>query len=146
MSGMSRATERVDGMSVFDPDCTSREVLEHATGRWGALTLAALVDGPMRFAEVRRHVSGISDRMLSQTLQRLESDGLVARTPQLTIPPRVDYQLTDLGRPIAERVCDLIETIYHQLPGIVAHQRGLHSGTESPAPDEADATVPGPPG
>ena len=142
---MSRATERVDGMSVFDPDCTSREVLEHATGRWGSLTLAALTDGPLRFAEVRRQVSGISDRMLSQTLQRLEADGLVTRTPQFTIPPRVDYGLTDLGRPIAERVCDLIEAIYDQLPGIVAHQRGLHSGTASPAPDEATQTASGPP-
>ena len=123
------------GMSVFDPDCTSREVLEHATGRWGALTLAALVDGPLRFAEVRRAVVGVSDRMLSQTLQRLEADGLVRRTPRATIPPRVDYDLTDLGRPIADRVCDLIETIYQQLPGIVAHQRGLTSEVASPAHD-----------
>jgi len=128
---MSGAAERVDGMSVFDPDCTSREVLEHATGRWGGLALAALVDGPLRFAEVRRAVSGISDRMLSQTLQRLEADGLVSRTQHSAIPPRVDYALTDLGRPIAERVCDLIEAIYAQLPGIVAHQRGLDPATGS---------------
>jgi DNA-binding HxlR family transcriptional regulator len=120
---MSRGTDRADGMSVFDPDCTSREVLEHATGRWGGLTLVALVDGPLRFAEVRRTVSGVSDRMLSQTLQRLEADGLVTRTQHSAIPPRVDYDLTELGRPIAERLCDLIETIYEQLPGIVAHQR-----------------------
>jgi DNA-binding HxlR family transcriptional regulator len=137
---MSRAIDRVNGMSVFDPGCTSREVLEHATGRWGALTLVALVDGPLRFAEVRRQVSGISDRMLSQTLQRLEADGLVARTPQHTIPARVDYQLTDLGRPIAERVCDLIEAIYAQLPGIVAHQRSRQSG----APEAVAETVSGP--
>jgi DNA-binding HxlR family transcriptional regulator len=132
---MSRGADRADGMSVFDPDCTSREVLEHATGRWGALTLAALVDGALRFADVRRAVSGISDRMLSQTLQRLEADGLVSRTQHSTIPPRVDYDLTDLGRPIAESVCDLIDTIYAQLPGIVAHQRSRHTAT--PAPTEA---------
>jgi len=119
---MSRATERADGMSVFDPDCISRAVLVHATGRWGSLALAALVDGPLRFAEVRRAVSGISDRMLSQTLQRLEADGLVSRTQHSAIPPRVDYDLTDLGRPIADRICDLIEAIYDQLPGIVTHQ------------------------
>ncbi|WP_405733286.1 helix-turn-helix transcriptional regulator [Streptomyces sp. NBC_01537] len=135
---MSRGTERVDGMSVFDPDCTSREVLEHATGRWGALTLAALVNGPLRFAEVGRAVSGVSDRMLSQTLQRLEADGLVSRTQQSTIPPRVDYDLTDLGRPIAERICDLIETIYEQLPGIVTHQRALRAAEASPARDTSD--------
>ncbi|MGW0581686.1 winged helix-turn-helix transcriptional regulator [Streptomyces sp. NPDC002920] len=120
---MSRGTERVAGMSVFDPQCVSREVLEHATGRWGGLTLAALVDGPLRFAEVRRQVTGVSDRMLWQTLQRLEDDGLITRTPHPTAARRVDYELTALGRPIAERVCDLIDAIYDQLPGIVAHQR-----------------------
>ncbi|NYI60242.1 winged helix-turn-helix transcriptional regulator [Cellulomonas soli] len=125
---MSRATERADGMSVFDPGCTSRSVLEHATGRWGALTLAALVDGPLRFAQVRRAVSGVSDRMLSQTLQRLEADGLLSRTQHSVIPPRVDYELTDLGRPIAARICDLIDAIYDQLPGIVTHQRARADG------------------
>ncbi|MEX5713759.1 helix-turn-helix domain-containing protein [Parafrankia sp. FMc6] len=110
-------------MSVFDTDCTSREVLEHATGRWGSLALAALVDGPLRFAEVRRAISGISDRMLAQTLQRLEADGLVSRTAHSAIPPRVDYALTDLGRPIAQRILDLIQAVYDQLPGIVQHQQ-----------------------
>lgn len=108
-------------MSVFDPDCVSRSILEHATGRWGGLVLASLTDGPLRFAEVRRAVTGIGDRMLSQTLHRLEADGLVTRTEHSTIPPHVEYDLTDLGRPIAARVCDLIETIYRQLPAIVAH-------------------------
>ncbi|MFT3662448.1 MAG: helix-turn-helix domain-containing protein [Gordonia sp. (in: high G+C Gram-positive bacteria)] len=120
---MSEATERAREMNVFDPGCTSREILEHATGRWGGLVLAALVDGPMRFAELRRAVAGIGDRMLAQTLQRLEADGLVSRTEISTIPPHVEYDLTDLGRPIAEQVCRLIDVIYRQLPGIVAHQR-----------------------
>lgn len=124
-------------MSVFDPGCTSRAVLEHATGRWGGLVLAALVDGPVRFAHLRRAVTGIGDRMLSQTLQRLEADGLVSRTELSTIPPHVEYDLTDLGRPIAERVCDLIEAIYQQLPGIVAHQR---QGSTPPAAGAANST------
>ncbi|MFT3887692.1 MAG: winged helix-turn-helix transcriptional regulator [Arachnia sp.] len=88
------------------------------------------MDGPLRFAEVRRAVAGIGDRMLAQTLQRLEADGLVSRAELSTIPPHVEYALTDLGRPIAERVCDLIETIYRQLPGIVDHQRSA-TGTRS---------------
>jgi DNA-binding HxlR family transcriptional regulator len=120
---MSEYTETARAMSVFDPDDLSREVLEHATGRWGGLALAALVEGPLRFAAVRRAVNGISDRMLAQTLQRLEADGLVARTSYGTIPPRVEYALTELGSPIARRVCDLIDAIYEQLPAIVAHQR-----------------------
>jgi DNA-binding HxlR family transcriptional regulator len=110
-------------MNVFDPTCTSREVLEHATGRWGALTLAALVDGPRRFSEIKRAVAGVSDRMLSQTLRRLEMDGLVSRRVEPGIPARVDYELTDLGRPIAARIGDLIDAIYEQLPAIVRYQR-----------------------
>ncbi|PXA71824.1 winged helix-turn-helix transcriptional regulator [Cryobacterium arcticum] len=106
-----------------DSDDASRSVLEHSTGRWGALTLAALIDGPLRFAELARAVRGISDRMLVQTLQRLEAHGLVSRTPHPTIPLRVDYALTDLGRPIARSVRDLINTIHDQLPGIIAHHQ-----------------------
>ena len=117
-------------MSVFDPDCVSRSVLEHATGRWGGLVLAALVDGPLRFADVRRAVGGVSDRMLSQTLQRLEGDGLVKRTQHSDIPPRVDYALTPLGAPIAERIGDLIQAIYDQLPGILAHQGRIPSAQQ----------------
>lgn len=110
-------------MNVFDPNCTSREVLEHATGRWGGLVLAALTAEPLRFAEIRRTVTGVSDRMLSQTLQRLESHGLVLRTQQATSPPHVTYELTIIGQPIADSVCALIDTIYQQLPNIVMHQR-----------------------
>ncbi|MGO4784750.1 winged helix-turn-helix transcriptional regulator [Cryobacterium sp. W22_MBD10_FK3] len=111
---------------------TSREVLEHATGRWGALTLAALLDGPLRFAQLGRAVRGISDRMLVQTLQRLEGHGLVSRTPHPTEALRVDYALTDLGRPIAVSVHDLIDTIHDQLPGILAH----HYSQPTPAQGE----------
>lgn len=121
---MSRGLARADGMSVFDPECISREVLTHATGRWGSLVLVSLVAGPLRFADVRRAVSGISDRMLAQTLQQLDADGLVVRLQQPGRTQRVDYALTALGRPIAERLCDLIDAIYEQIPGIVAHQTG----------------------
>lgn len=75
--------------------------------------------------------------MLRQTLQRLEGDGLVTRTPHLTVARRVDYELTGLGRPIAERICDLIDAIYEQLPGIVAHQRANGTGSASPVADAA---------
>lgn len=119
---MTPVIDGPDASSDADPDGTSREVLEHSTGRWGALTLAALVTGPLRFAELGRSVRGISDRMLAQTLQRLEAHGLVLRTPHPAIALRVDYELTDLGRPIALSICALIDTIHDQLPGILEHQ------------------------
>ncbi|MEV7762008.1 winged helix-turn-helix transcriptional regulator [Curtobacterium flaccumfaciens] len=120
---MSSATDRLNDMSVFDPTCISREVLEHATGRWGAVTLAALSDGPMRFAAIRRAVEGISDRMLAQTLQRLEGDGLLVRRAHDRTSSRVEYELTGIGAPIAQQICALIDAIYEQVPAIVEHTR-----------------------
>ncbi|MBM7170398.1 helix-turn-helix transcriptional regulator [Streptomyces sp. G44] len=96
---------------VFSRQCPSRSTLEHVTGRWGALTLGALHDGTFRFNELRRRVDGVSEKMLSQTLHALERDGLVRRDAQPTNPPRVDYQLTPLGREIAERLMTLIRFV-----------------------------------
>lgn len=94
--------------SVFAKVCPSRATLEHITGRWGGLTLGALYEGPLRFNELRRRVDGVSEKMLSQTLHALERDGLVGREAQPTNPPRVDYELTALGREVARRLLDLI--------------------------------------
>jgi len=94
--------------TVFARNCPSRGTLEHVTGRWGALTLGALHDGSFRFNELRRRVDGVSEKMLSQTLQALERDGLVDRDAQPTNPPRVDYTLTPLGREVAQRLLTLI--------------------------------------
>ncbi|MGA4851612.1 winged helix-turn-helix transcriptional regulator [Streptomyces sp. G5(2025)] len=96
---------------VFSRRCPSRSTLEHVTGRWGALTLGALHDGTFRFNELRRRVDGVSEKMLSQTLHALERDGLVRRDAQPTNPPRVEYELTPLGREIAERLLTLIHFV-----------------------------------
>ncbi|MGW0824303.1 winged helix-turn-helix transcriptional regulator [Streptomyces sp. NPDC002845] len=84
--------------------CPHRLVLEHVTSRWGVLVLIELMDRPYRFSELRRAIGRVSEKMLTQTLQTLERDGLVHREAQPVIPPRVDYSLTDLGREAAEQV------------------------------------------
>lgn len=89
--------------------CPYRLVLEHVTSRWGVLVLIELLDRPHRFSELRRAIGGyggrgVSEKMLTQTLQTLERDGLVHRDAKPVIPPRVDYSLTDLGREAAEQV------------------------------------------
>ncbi|MER6781920.1 MULTISPECIES: helix-turn-helix domain-containing protein [unclassified Streptomyces] len=91
-------------VSVKAPMCPSRGVLEHVTSRWGVLVLAALVERPYRFSELRREVGGVSEKMLAQTLQTLERDGFLLRDAKPVIPPRVDYSLTGLGREAAEQV------------------------------------------
>ncbi|AZS89886.1 winged helix-turn-helix transcriptional regulator [Streptomyces griseoviridis] len=84
--------------------CPHRLVLEHLTSRWGVLVLIALLERPYRFSELRRAIGRVSEKMLTQTLQTLERDGLVHRDAKPVIPPRVDYSLTDLGREAAEQV------------------------------------------
>ncbi|MFF4304004.1 winged helix-turn-helix transcriptional regulator [Streptomyces sp. NPDC001601] len=87
--------------------CPYRLVLEHVTSRWGVLVLIELLDRPHRFSELRRAIGRVSEKMLTQTLQTLERDGLVHRDAKPVIPPRVDYSLTDLGREAAQQVRDL---------------------------------------
>lgn len=87
--------------------CPYRLVLEHVTSRWGVLVLIELLDRPYRFSELRRAIGRVSEKMLTQTLQTLERDGLVHRDAKPVIPPRVDYSLTGLGREAAEQVRSL---------------------------------------
>lgn len=107
---------------VFARDCHSRGALLNITGRWGTLALAALAEGPYRFGALRRRVDGVSERMLAQTLQQLERDGLVHREVRETIPPHVEYSLTPLGAEIAERLTGLIELLESHMPDITAAQ------------------------
>ena len=80
-------------------DCRAvSSVLARVGDKWSVLIVAILGDGPKRFNEIKRMVGGISQRMLTLTLRGLERDGLVTRTVFPTVPPRVDYELTALGR------------------------------------------------
>ncbi|MEV8430133.1 helix-turn-helix domain-containing protein [Streptomyces sp. HUAS 31] len=109
--------------NVFAKACPSRVTLEHVTGRWGGLTLGALYDGSLRFNELRRRVDGVSEKMLSQTLHALERDGLVRRDAQPTNPPRVDYELTPLGRGVAERLLSLIHFVEGRMDDVLEARR-----------------------
>ncbi|MEU9003550.1 winged helix-turn-helix transcriptional regulator [Streptomyces sp. NPDC059982] len=108
---------------VFARACPSRETLEHVTGRWGSLTVGALREGPCRFNELRRRVEGVSEKMLSQTLHALERDGIVHREAQPTNPPRVDYELTPLGREVADRLLSLIRFVEGGMDEVLAARR-----------------------
>ncbi|MCB0189207.1 MAG: helix-turn-helix transcriptional regulator [Caldilineaceae bacterium] len=86
---------RADPLSA---DCTSRRFIELVGDKWTLLILLALRRGPRRNGDLMRTINGISQKMLTQTLRRLVANGLVARKDMLTIPPHVEYALTDLGR------------------------------------------------
>lgn len=83
------------------------EVLCRVGDKWTILVVGALSQGPVRYNEIRRRVGSISQRMLTLTLKGLEQDGLVNRTLYPTIPPRVEYELTDLGRTLKESLAPL---------------------------------------
>ncbi|MFI0511339.1 winged helix-turn-helix transcriptional regulator [Streptomyces sp. WSLK1-5] len=115
--------------------CPHRLVLEHVTSRWGVLVLLHLLDRPHRFSELRRAIGRVSEKMLTQTLQTLERDGLVHRDAKPVIPPRVDYSLTDLGREAAEQVRGLAEWTTRRMgavqkarEGYDARKRGAEQG------------------
>ena len=86
-------------------DCRAvSEVLDRVGDKWSVLVVVTLGDGPKRFNELRRSIASISQRMLTLTLRGLERDGLITRTVFPTIPPRVDYELTELGRSLLQPV------------------------------------------
>jgi DNA-binding HxlR family transcriptional regulator len=122
---------------VFARDCTSRAAFEDVTSRWASLALLALHEGPDRFNALRRRVQGVSEKMLSQTLQALERDGLVAREVVTAIPPRVEYTLTPLGTRVAATLRDLADLLEAAVPDVEAARGaypGRRTGTPQPFP------------
>lgn len=99
-------------MAVSGPaplrDQRVREVLDRVGDKWSLLVIGLLGEGDRRFNEIRRRVDGISQRMLAVTLRGLERDGLVTRTVYPTVPPKVEYSLTVMGRTLLSTVCDLV--------------------------------------
>ncbi|MEU5853471.1 winged helix-turn-helix transcriptional regulator [Saccharopolyspora shandongensis] len=86
---------------LFDPDCPTRKLLDRIGTKWTSMAVKVLADADpdeVRFAELQRRMPGVSQKMLSATLQSLTRDGLVARRVEPTVPPKVHYRLTELGR------------------------------------------------
>ncbi|MEH6821278.1 MAG: helix-turn-helix domain-containing protein [Dietzia psychralcaliphila] len=97
------------GEGVYTENCPTREALTRVTSRWAPLLLAALSDGePLRWNELRHRASGITDKMLSQTLRNLEADGYVHRDARPVVPPHVEYSLTPDGVELTERLLALM--------------------------------------
>ncbi|RXZ68316.1 winged helix-turn-helix transcriptional regulator [Agromyces albus] len=108
---VSLAEIRRTSGEVFTEGCPTRVVLDHIMSKWGVLVLLALTDGTLRWGELRREVEGISEKMLASTLRQLEADGFVERTSYPEVPPRVEYELTDRGRELMERMLPLVEWV-----------------------------------
>ena len=94
--------------SPYAAECPSRQLLDRIGDRWSVLTIGTLASGPHRYSAIAAAVQGVSQKMLTQTLRALEADGLVLRTVHPEIPPRVEYELTELGRSLLEPLGALI--------------------------------------
>jgi DNA-binding HxlR family transcriptional regulator len=140
-------SERLLRGDLLAADCPSREVLKHVTSRWGVLVLITLEQRMHRFSELKRTIGGVSERMLAQTLQWLEADGLVDRKAYQVVPPHVEYRLTPLGRECAEKVRLLADWIEVNLPRIQAAGEtvsgALNVATTPAAHDAVSAASPG---
>lgn len=119
--------------------CPYRLVLEHVTSRWGVLVLIVLLERPYRFSELRRAIGRVSEKMLTQTLQTLERDGLVHRDAKPVIPPRVDYSLTDLGREAADQVKTLASWTEERMDAVLEARQAYDEAKARQANSEARA-------
>lgn len=104
---------------VLSSECPSREILKHVTSQWGVLVLIVLLDGTHRFSQIRRKIGGVSEKMLTQTLQQLEKDGFVQRVSYPVVPPHTEYSLTALGEGVSRQVESLTDWIEENIGQIL---------------------------
>lgn len=113
---------------LFDPACPTRVVLDRVGDKWTALVIGALEAGPLRFTELRARVGMITPKVLTQTVRALERDGLITRTVYAQVPPRVDYEITPLGRSLSEPLAALAGWAEENVGSILA-ARDRHDAT-----------------
>ncbi len=131
-------------MKAMYEGCPMRDILDRVGDKWTALTVILLKDGKLRFSDLRRSVDGISQRMLTQTLRQLERDGLVSRTVYPSVPVRVEYELTALGRTLIEPLSALAHWAEAHRQVILAARVAYDSREEAVAiPLLCRNTVPG---
>ncbi|MEV5350898.1 helix-turn-helix transcriptional regulator [Streptomyces achromogenes] len=131
---MSRSSARLaEAMQV--EACPVTEVLDHVAGKWSIGILIAAAHGPIRFTEIERAVHGISRRMLTLNLRRLERDGLLVRTVYPTVPPRVEYDLTPMARELYTSLTGLVDWAERHRSAI-SRARAAYDAAEERTADE----------
>lgn len=93
--------------NVYKPECPARKALETIASKWAILVMHSLLDGPMRFNALQRRLEGVSQKVLTQQLRKLEGTGIISRTVRPTVPPSVEYALTEPGRELKDALSGL---------------------------------------
>jgi DNA-binding HxlR family transcriptional regulator len=134
-----RAQRRTDERGdLFDADCPTRLLLDRIGDKWTALVVLLLSDGPMRFTELRTHLGRVAPKVLTQSLRRMERDGLVTRRIFAEVPPRVEYTLTELGHSLAEPIAVIGDWAELNMPRFIAAQQEYDAAHAAPEDDVSD--------
>ncbi|MCX4850298.1 helix-turn-helix domain-containing protein [Streptomyces sp. NBC_00893] len=125
--------------NVLRADSLAREIFSGVANKWALLIINVLGTRTLRFTELRTEVEGISHKMLTQTLRGLERDGVVHRTVHATVPPRVDYRLTEAGEALRETVNGMCAWTHRYLDEIEAARRRFAGHGRGAAQDQPSA-------
>lgn len=117
-------------ISVCNAECPSRQVLDLIADKWTAIIIYRLAQGTKRYSQLQREISGISQKMLTQTLRGLERDGIVARKVYAVVPPMVEYSLTSLGETLIEPLCKLCKWAETHIPQVEAARNNYDGGSD----------------
>ncbi len=123
---MPRDTEN---LPVYRADCPTRVILDQIGDKWSMMILAVLLPGPRRFNAIKRQLEGITQRVLTQTLRKLERNGMLRRRVLGGSPPGVEYALTPLGRSLQKPFSALYDWTLANLDSILARQRAYDQGS-----------------
>lgn len=116
---------------VYEDRCPTRMVLDRIADKWALLILNRLRSETIRFNHLRRDIKGISQKVLSQTLKRLERDGLISRRVHATVPVTVEYALTPLGRTLTDTVAALAHWAEHNIEAVLAAQEAYDAAADA---------------
>ncbi len=112
--------------NVFREKCPARYLLNRISGKWSILIIDILNDQNLRNGELKRQVEGVSQKMLTQTLRELEEIKLIKRHDMKTVPPHVEYELTELGKSLREKVCAMDRWIEENMLEIISNNNAFH--------------------
>ena len=121
---------------VYNEHCPTRIVLDRIADKWTVLIVGALEDKTKRFGELRREIGGVSQKMLTQTLRGLERDGLVTRMVYASVPPKVEYSLTELGRTLVSILDAIRGWSENNIEDVLKARDAYDTRAASEAPDE----------
>ena len=128
---------------AFLATCPARQLLDRISDKWVTLIVTALADGPQRYSDLSRRIAGVSQKMLTQTLRSLERDGLLSRTVTPSVPVRVDYDLTPLGRTLMPLIAAIKSWADTHMPEVAKARTNYDHPSAPPTDHAGDSSVQG---